>query len=189
MSRSGSEGVGLRSDASAGGCPSLGRWLCAQQSYPGKVDTASDGPRLEAWRAFLGSYRAVIDVLEDELKCAQGLPLTWYDVLAQLHDAPHNRLRMKELAGSIMLSKSGLTRVVDRLVDAGLVVRESCPSDRRGYEAVLTPAGRRTFEEAHPAHLEGIERHFSRYFSDDEASALSQALTKLLHPAPAAPCP
>lgn len=153
------------------------------------MDSPSDGPRLEAWKAFLSSYRAVIDVLEDELKCAQGLALTWFDVLAQLHNAPGNRLRMKELAGSIMLSKSGLTRVVDRLVEAGLVVRESCPSDRRGYEAVLTPDGRRTFEAAFPAHLEGIERHFSRHFSDDEARDLGRALTKLLHPGPAAPCP
>ncbi len=130
-----------------------------------------------------------MNVLEDELKCARGLPLTWFDVLAQLHDAPGNRLRMKELADSIMLSKSGLTRVVDRMVGADLVGRESCPSDRRGYEAVLTATGRKAFEEAHPVHLEGIERHFSCHFSDDEAQALSQALAKLLHPAPTAPCP
>ncbi len=153
------------------------------------MDRGSDGPQLEAWRAYLSGYRAVLDVLEDELKCARGLPLTWYDVLAQLHDTPGHRLRMKDLADSIMLSKSGLTRVVDRMVGADLVARESCPSDRRGYEAVLTPAGRRAFEEAYPVHLEGIERHFSRYFSDAEARALSQALMKLLHPGPAAPCP
>jgi DNA-binding MarR family transcriptional regulator len=152
------------------------------------MEVPSDDPGLEAWRAFLSSYRALIDVLEDELKCARGLPLTWFDVLAQLHSAPGNRLRMTQLANSIMLSKSGLTRLVDRLIDAGLVVRESCPSDRRGYEAVLTPDGRQAFEEAYPAHLEGIERHFSRHFSDDEARALSRALTKLLHPAPATPC-
>ena len=163
--------------------------LRAQPTYHGGVNSPSNGPQLEAWRAFLTGYRALIDVLEDELKCARGLPLTWFDVLAQLHDAPGNRLRMKELAGSIMLSKSGLTRVIDRLVGADLVARESCPSDRRGYEAVLTAAGRQAFEEALPVHLEGIERHFSRYFSDDEARALSQALTKLMRPAPAAPCP
>lgn len=161
----------------------------AQPSYHGGVNPLSDGPQLEAWRAFLSGYRALIDVLEDELKCAQGLPLTWYDVLAQLHDAPGNRLRMKELAGSIMLSKSGLTRVVDRLVGADLVARESCPSDRRGYEAVLTSAGRQAFEGAFPVHLEGIERHFSRHLTDDEARALSRTLAKLMNPAPAAPCP
>ncbi|MGI8521518.1 MAG: MarR family winged helix-turn-helix transcriptional regulator [Actinomycetota bacterium] len=153
------------------------------------MDPGRDGPQLEAWRAFLSGYRAVLDVLEDELKCARGLPLTWYDVLAQLNDTPGHRLRMKDLADSIMLSKSGLTRVVDRMVGADLVARESCPSDRRGYEAVLTPAGRRAFDEADPVHLEGIERHFSRYFSDAEARTLSQALMKLLHPGPAAPCP
>ncbi|CAN5546820.1 MarR family transcriptional regulator [soil metagenome] len=153
------------------------------------MDPGRDGPQLEAWRAFLSGYRAVLDVLEDELKCARGLPLTWYDVLAQLNDTPGHRLRMKDLADSIMLSKSGLTRVVDRMVGADLVARESCPSDRRGYEAVLTPAGRRAFDEAYPVHLEGIERHFSRYFSDAEARTLSQALMKLLHPGPAAPCP
>ena len=163
--------------------------MCAQPSYHGDMDPVRDGPQLEAWRAFLSGYRAVLDVLADELKCARGLPLTWFDVLAQLNDAPGHRLRMKDLADSIMLSKSGLTRVVDRMVGADLVARESCPSDRRGYEAVLTRVGRRAFEEAYPVHLEGIERHFSRYFSDAEARALSQSLIKLLHPGPAAPCP
>ena len=153
------------------------------------VNPPSDGPRLEAWRAFLSGYRAVIDVLEDELKCARGLPLTWFDVLAQLHAAPQNRLRMKELAGSVMLSRSGLTRVVDRMVTADLVAREACPSDRRGYEAVLTAAGRQAFEEAYPVHLEGIQRHFSRHLTEDEARALSTTLAKLLHAAPADPCP
>jgi DNA-binding MarR family transcriptional regulator len=131
----------------------------------------------------------VVDVLEDELKCARGLPLTWYDVLAQLHNAPGNRLRMKELAGSIMLSKSGLTRVVDRMMGADLVAREACPSDRRGYEAVLTAAGRQAFEEAYPVHLEGIQRHFSRHLTEDEARVLSTTLAKLLHPGPPDPCP
>ena len=163
--------------------------MCAQLSYPGAVNSPSDGARLEAWRAFLSGYRAVIDVLEDELKCARGLPLTWFDVLAQLHNAPGNRLRMKELAGSIMLSKSGLTRVVDRMVGADLVAREACPSDRRGYEAVLTVAGRQAFEEAYPVHLEGIQRHFSRHLTEDEARVLSTTLAKLRRAAPADPCP
>jgi DNA-binding MarR family transcriptional regulator len=93
---------------------------------------------------------------------------------------------MKDLAASIVLSKSGLTRVVDRMVGAGLLTRESCPSDRRGYEAVLTPEGERAFEEAYPVHLEGIRRHFSSHLSDEEAQALAKSLRKLLHPAPTA---
>ena len=155
-----------------------------QPSILGSMDPALDEIRLGAWKSFLRSYRALIDVLEDELRCAQGLPLTWFDVLAQLHGSPGHRLRMKDLADSIVLSKSGLTRVMDRMVAAGLVARESCTWDRRSYEAVLTPEGERAFEQAATVHLDGIRRHFSSRLSDDEALALAQTLGKLLHPAP-----
>src|SRR5579862_1644472 len=109
--------------------------------------------RLAAWRAFLELHAALIEVLGGELERERRLPLAWYDVLVQLAEAPASRLRMQELARSVLISKSGLTRLVDRMVQAGYVERQPCPDDLRGSFAVLTPAGRDALREAAPVHL------------------------------------
>ena len=96
---------------------------------------------LAAWRAFLDAHAALVAVLERELLEERDLPLTFYDVLVQLSEAG-GRMRMSDLAGSLLLSRSGVTRLVDRMADAGYVAREACASDGRGFYAVLTPAGR-----------------------------------------------
>jgi DNA-binding MarR family transcriptional regulator len=138
-------------------------------------DQAGESPKLGAWLAFLTSYRAVMDRLEEELEAERGLPLTWFDVLVQLARAG-GRLRMNQLAASLVLSKSGLTRRIDRMEKAGYVARESSCSDRRGAYAVLTDAGREALEAAQPVHLRGIREHFSRHLSDAEACTLEKAL-------------
>ncbi|MDQ4058636.1 MAG: MarR family transcriptional regulator [Actinomycetota bacterium] len=139
-----------------------------------------ESDQLSAWRLFLQTYRRVLDRLEDELQGQQGLSLTWYDVLIQLYKAPEHRLRMNDLAGSVLLSKSGLTRLIDRMEKAGLVERASCPSDRRGWFAVLTPRGEEVFKAAAPVHLDGIARHFANHLSGDEARALIDAFERIL---------
>jgi len=133
----------------------------------------------EAWRQYLESYRRVIDALDDELRAQRGLSLVFYDVLVQLYRAPERRLRMNLLAGSVLLSKSGLTRLIDRMEAEGLVERCSCPGDRRGSYAVLTPRGEQVFTDAAPVHLEGIERHFTSHLSSREAKALVSAFEKI----------
>ena len=138
-------------------------------------DQTDESPKLRAWLAFLTSYRMVMDRLEEELEAERGLALTWFDVLAQLARAG-GRLRMNQLAASLVLSKSGLTRRIDRMERAGYVARESSCSDRRGAYAVLTEAGREALEAAQPVHLTGIREHFSRYLSDAEARTLEKAL-------------
>jgi DNA-binding MarR family transcriptional regulator len=127
----------------------------------------------------LHGHMAVVGVLERELEAETALPLTWYDVLLNLNEAG-GRLRMQELARSIVLSKSGLTRLVDRMVAAGYVTREPVDCDRRGLLAVLTAEGKAALRRAAPTHLRGVEEHFSRHMSDDEAEVVRQVFERVL---------
>ena len=136
--------------------------------------------RLEVWQQFLRAHRRVLGVLGDELEQERGLPLAWYEVLLHLERAPGRRLRMGDLADAVVLSPSGLTRLVDRMVDDGLVRREPCPSDRRSTHAVLTADGRSALRRAAPTHLRGIDEHFARVLTDDEVDVLSRALGRVL---------
>ena len=139
-----------------------------------------DGDRLEAWQLFLGAHARVVDRLEHELEAQTGLPLTWYDVLVQLQRAPEGRLRMQDLVSALVLSKSGLTRRIDRMQEAGLVQRHTCPSDARGVLAVITPKGLQTLKDAAPAHLAGVKAHFTDQLSDEETVALRCCLGKIV---------
>lgn len=144
------------------------------------MDQSIDPRRLRAWRLFLETHARVIEVLEDELQREHDLALTWYDVLVQLSEAPDQRLRMQDLAGAVLLSKSGLTRLIDRMEAAGLVTRRDCADDRRGTFAVLTPAGRQRLREAAPTHLRGIREHFTGLLSDEEIGALRAGLGRIV---------
>jgi DNA-binding MarR family transcriptional regulator len=139
-----------------------------------------DEARLEAWRLLLMAHARLVDVLGDELEAAHGLPLTWYDVLVNLRAAPEHALRMNDLADAVLLSRSGLTRLVDRMTAAGLVERRTCASDRRGQLAALTPAGRAALRAAAPTHMRGVAEHFAAHVSEAEAAAMSAALTRVV---------
>jgi DNA-binding MarR family transcriptional regulator len=107
------------------------------------------------------------------------MPLGWYDVLLQLAEAPGRRLRMAELADRVLLSRSGLTRLIDRLQAEGLVRREPSPDDARGTFTVLTLAGVGRLRAAAPVHLAGIQQHWLGHFSDDELRELGTLLRRL----------
>jgi len=139
-----------------------------------------DDRRLAAWRALLASHAALVGVLGEELQDEKGLPLPWYEVLLWLGQAPEGRMRMGELADSLLLTPSGVTRLVDRMETEGLVQRQQCPSDRRGWNAVITPEGRARLRSAAPVHLRGVERHFGRHLTDDEADLLADVLGRVL---------
>jgi DNA-binding MarR family transcriptional regulator len=111
--------------------------------------------------------------LDAELDATHDLPLSSYDVLIYLGSAPGKRLRMAELADSVLLSRSGVTRLVDRLEREGLLVRDTCASDGRGCFAVLTEAGEDMLARARPTHLAGVRERFLRHFSDDELRTLA----------------
>jgi DNA-binding MarR family transcriptional regulator len=142
-------------------------------------DARPDDARLAAWRAFLQAHAAVTAVLEHELETAEGLSLSWYDVLLQLNEASGS-MRMQELARKVLLSKSGLTRLIDRMEKAGLVARQPCPSDRRGWLAVLTPEGKAQLRRAAPAHLKGVEEHFGSLVDEREAEVLRTVFDRIL---------
>jgi DNA-binding MarR family transcriptional regulator len=120
------------------------------------------------WRSFLRSHATIMRALEIELAAAKQLPLASYDVLVQLTEATDHRLRMTELADRVLLSRSGLTRLVDRLERDGLVVREPYPDDARGMYAVITDLGLAKLRAATSVHLPGIVEHFVAPFSPAE---------------------
>ena len=138
--------------------------------------------RLAVWRGFLEAHAAITRLLETELERERDLALSWYEVLLHLHEA-EGRLRMSELADGLLLHRSSLTRLVDRMEAAGLVAREVCPSDGRGSVAVLTREGREALRRAAPVHLRGIQQHFARHLTDSDVIALHRALSKLPGPA------
>jgi DNA-binding MarR family transcriptional regulator len=135
--------------------------------------------RFNAWHGFLVAHAALELILNRELEAACGLPLRWFDVLTQLHMTPHKRLSMTELASAVLLSKSGLTRLVDRIEEAGLVQRAAAPGDRRSLLIVLTPSGQKTLKRAAPIHEDGIRRHFAAHIRDNEAAAVEAALGRM----------
>ena len=134
---------------------------------------------LAAWRGFLEAHSLLITKLDEELIRDHGLPLTSYEVLMYLADANEERLRMSELAERLLLSRSGLTRLVDRLERQGLVERRRCDDDGRGLFAVLTREGRSRLEAARPAHLAGVRRHFLSRIGSEELATLASVWARL----------
>jgi DNA-binding MarR family transcriptional regulator len=134
--------------------------------------------RLRSWRLYFESALALIDVLGTELEHQAGLPLRWYDVLVQLEESPDG-IPMSELAGRILHSKSGFTRLVDKMEVAGLVRRVRPEHDRRSILIVLTDTGTATMQHARRYHRDGIERHFSQHLTDTEIKVLTRALEKV----------
>jgi DNA-binding MarR family transcriptional regulator len=128
---------------------------------------------LGAWRGLLRVHTALVRELDAQLEAAHQLPLTSYDVLIYLRAAPGKRLRMAELADSVLLSRSGVTRLVDRLEREGLIVRDACVDDGRGLFAVLTEKGEELLTHARPTHLAGVRERFLRHFSEDELGMLA----------------
>ena len=137
-------------------------------------------PRLDAWRAFLRAHARVIRKLERELQDREDLALTDYDVLVQLARAEERRMRMSELADGLLLSRSGATRLVDRLVAEGLVERVMCDTDRRGQWASLTDAGFERLRRATPSHLRGVDEHFLARLTNAEIAALERILARIV---------
>jgi DNA-binding MarR family transcriptional regulator len=136
-------------------------------------------PRLSAWRSFLRAHARIVRELERELHDEQGMALTDYDVLVQLAGAEPHRLRMSELADRLLLSRSGVTRLVDRLAAVGWVERVTCDDDRRGQWASLTDAGYARLREASPTHLRGVAEHFLDRLPDGDLAAFERILHRL----------
>lgn len=150
-------------------------------SEPPRPPRASDW-RVAVWRTFLRAHASTMRDLERELADGTGMPLLWYDVLLQLAEAPGHRLRMAELADRVLLSRSGLTRLVDRVQAEGLVRREPSTDDARGTFTVLTEEGLRRLRAAAPTHLAGIQAHWLAHYSDEELRSLEALLSRVAEP-------
>jgi DNA-binding MarR family transcriptional regulator len=131
-----------------------------------------DQEELGAWRGMLRTHAELTRALDAELTRAHDMPLSSYEVLLFLNDSEEGRMRMSELADSVLLSRSGLTRLVDRLERQGLLRRERCTSDARGLFAEITDEGRGVFAKARKTHLDGVRRLFLDRFSRDELRTL-----------------
>jgi MarR family 2-MHQ and catechol resistance regulon transcriptional repressor len=136
--------------------------------------------RIQLMGLVIRSHRRLTDLLGAELEQTVGIPLVWFDVLIHVGGAPEGRLTMSKLSTDVALTTGGVTRLVDRMVEAGLVARQNCPNDRRSVHVVLTAAGQSTLERAVAAHIEGIDRHLIAPLDAAERAALGVALAKLL---------
>lgn len=135
---------------------------------------------LEAWRGLLRVHAAITKRLDHELEAEHDLPLSSYEVLLHLADAEEHRMRMCDLADQVLLSRSGLTRLVDRLVRDGYIERSRCSDDARGAFALLTDAGREKLAAARRTHLAGVRAAFLEHFSEDEQRVLATFWERVL---------
>jgi DNA-binding MarR family transcriptional regulator len=145
--------------------------------------TQATDSKAHAWAVLLTAHATLVAQIEAALAAAKLPPLTWYDALWELEKSGGGKLRMNELAQRVVLSKSNLSRLADRLEDAGLVERRDCAADGRGWDLVLTPAGRAMRRKMWPVYEAEIERGFARHISADEARTMGDALERALRAA------
>ncbi len=143
---------------------------------PATRQLTADDPRLAPWRAFLEAHARVSRRLDEDLRAEHDLSLAEYDALLNIAQAPERRMRMRQLSDRVILSKSGVTRLIDRLVADGLVERSACLADARGAEAVLTESGLARLRQASRTHLRGINEHFLEPLGGADVSALESAM-------------
>jgi DNA-binding MarR family transcriptional regulator len=156
------------------------RQLHSEQFQSERTLSSPSRERLRTWQLVWETAMGLLDRFDEELQRELGIPLRWYDVLIHVENEPEG-MRMNALADQILTSKSGLTRVIDRMEEEGLVRRVRPEDDRRTVLVVLTDAGRDTMERARAFHRDSIERHFTGHLSDADMKALARAFGKV-HP-------
>lgn len=137
-----------------------------------------DPEKLRAWRALMHVHASVTNAIDEVLQAELGIPGAWYEALVEIAFAG-GLMRMQEFAVETTLTKSGATRFVDRLERAGLVERRSCPTDRRVHHLALTDVGKKLQKSADPHVLRVFEEEFARFISEDEASVILTALSRV----------
>ncbi|MAG37182.1 MAG: MarR family transcriptional regulator [Dehalococcoidia bacterium] len=144
------------------------------------MELANEALGQQVWQSLLKAHALVLRMLERDLQEQAELPLTWFGILADLAGTPDGQLRMQALAECAQLSRSGMTRLIDRMEHAGLVRREPCEADRRGYNAIMTRQGRKQLERAVPVVCAGIRQHFAQYLDTSDLDTVEAAMTKVI---------
>jgi DNA-binding MarR family transcriptional regulator len=152
------------------------------------VEQGLQGAALDAWRSYLQSHASILRVLDADLATEHGMTARDYEVLLYLSQADGRRLPMSALAGSTMLTRSGITRLVDGLVEAGLIERMACPNDARVSYAQLTDVGYGKLREAGCSHVASIRRLFLENFTPQEIEQLAELLSRLPGAQPGRQC-
>jgi len=134
---------------------------------------------LEAWRRFLKAHAAMVGAIERDLERSGEVPLEWYDVLIAISDAPGGRLRLRDLGRELVLTRSGATRLADKLEAARLVERQPAQDDRRGVTLMLTELGKNALRSAWPVYARGIREQFLAKLSPEEMATLKTAMARI----------
>jgi DNA-binding MarR family transcriptional regulator len=157
-------------------------WMSAQSTATASTGNGASPPKTahgEAWGALARTHAAVSQRLQEALAQGDYPPLLWYEVLAAVAEAPEQRMRMGDLAEVLVITRGGLTRLVDRLVKAGLLERTFCETDRRVSYATLLPAGRELLAEMRPVIVGELEAAFSANISVKQADELRDTLERV----------
>src|SRR4249919_2797062 len=164
----------------------MARVVCEDWDMSPSATAKSDGARIasrsahgDAWGALTRTHAAIVGRLQEALAAADFPPLPWYEVLATVADAPEQRMKMGDLAEALVITRGGLTKLVDRLVKAGLLERTFCETDRRVSYATLCPAGRDLLEEMRPVVVTELAVAFASKLSAAEADALRETLERV----------
>ncbi|MER5770865.1 MarR family winged helix-turn-helix transcriptional regulator [Streptomyces sp. NPDC001985] len=165
-------------ESATGAQPGPAESAPADRSGPAGESAASPSRPLNhtertVWLGLLSTHMRLLRTLDTELVAAERIPLSSFEVLLTLAEAPGDRLRMKDIAASLLISRSGLTRIVDDLERQGLVAREKCPTDARGFDAVLTDAGKKAYRRARKVHLTSLRGEFLDRLTEEQLTALA----------------
>jgi DNA-binding MarR family transcriptional regulator len=135
---------------------------------------------LAAWPGLLFTETAVVSALEKDMLEQHDLPITWFDLLSRLARSDERRLRMHEIEGASLFTRSGITRLADRLSEAGLVRRERSAEDRRGVYLAITEIGLAKIDAVWDDHQRSIQEHFGQYLNSKDIAAIRKATEKIL---------
>jgi DNA-binding MarR family transcriptional regulator len=143
------------------------------------VTKVSQSKAVRLWEGLARAHNTMTAAIEKDMLPEAGMPLVWYEVLAHLTRSPQGLMRYQDLAKVAGITDSGASRRLDQMVKAGLIDRKSCPTDRRGVYAHITPSGKAGFEKAHAVFLRSLNRNLGRHLESGEADAMSAALSRL----------
>ena len=143
------------------------------------VKKVSGAKAVQLWEGLARAHSTMTAALENDMLPEAGMPLGWYEVLLHLSRAPQGMMRFQELAKVAGITDSGASRRLDQMIKAGLIDRHSCPTDRRGVYAHMTPAGQAGFERAHAVFLRSLDRNLGRHLEAGEVDAMNAALARL----------